>query len=444
MDRRTFIAKSLLATLALGISPALFSSCRKETLLVDSNFSGKVLIVGAGVAGLYAGYLLKLHGIDFTILEASAIVGGRIGKRTDFADFPIDLGAQWLHGRNSILGDLAKSSKAKFTKDNSAAVYWFKNQITSSIPKDVESIIATNGELPDISFAEYAQQQGLGDDYNYLVEQIAGDFGADSNELSIKWTGAEEENWNSGNADYKFEETIYDLIDKNVTKTIKDSIQLNTPINKIEYSESTVIVSDANGTSYQGDKVIITIPIPILQEGYIEFVPALPSTKTGAFNKIGMGASLKVFLKFSSKFYDENIAGGEICAAYADEIIGKKGNDHVLLAFVMGKQAEYLTSLGSDVAITTALLGELDEMYSGQATASFLDAHVENWTTKPFIKGAYSYSKVGIGNARNIAAESIDDKLFFAGEAMNLNGHHQTVHGAMETGYREVMNILQS
>ena len=157
-----------------------------------------------------------------------------------------------------------------------------------------------------------------------------------------------------------------------------------------------------------------------------------------------MGASLKVFLKFSSKFYDENIAGGEICAAYADEIIGKKGNDHVLLAFVMGKQAEYLTSLGSDVAITTALLGELDEMYSGQATASFLDAHVENWTTKPFIKGAYSYSKVGIGNARNIAAESIDDKLFFAGEAMNLNGHHQTVHGAMETGYREVMNILQS
>jgi len=38
----------------------------------------------------------------------------------------------------------------------------------------------------------------------------------------------------------------------------------------------------------------------------------------------------------------------------------------------------------------------------------------------------------------------VNDKIFFAGEAMNLNGHHQTVQGAMETGYREVINILNS
>ncbi|MFT5859614.1 MAG: monoamine oxidase [Flavobacteriaceae bacterium] len=138
------------------------------------------------------------------------------------------------------------------------------------------------------------------------------------------------------------------------------------------------------------------------------------------------------------------MAGGEICAAYADEIIGKNGNDNVLLAFVMGHQAEHLTSLGSNTAITNALLAELDAMYAGQATASFLTSHVENWTTSPFIKGAYSYSKIGIGNARSIAAESIQEKLFFAGEAMNLNGHHQTVQGAIETGYREVINILNS
>lgn len=442
MERRTFIENSFLAYLGLALGPTLLSSCRKDNLFPDSDFSGKVIIVGAGAAGLYAGYILKSRGIDFLIFEASSSSGGRLGKKSDFADYPIDLGAQWLHGRNSILGDLAKSSGTKITKDNSNAVYWFNDQITSTIPKDVEDILSSGGNLPDISFLEYAEQQGLGSEYKYIVEQLAGDSGADSSDISVKWNAVEEEEWNSGDTDFKFEETFFDLIDKNITEEIKGSILLNTAITKINYAADSIVVSDILGGTHQADKLIVTVPITILQDNYIEFVPALPQTKVDAFNKIGMGAGMKVFLKFNSKFYDENIAGGEICAAYADEIIGKSGTDNVLLAFVMGLQAEHLTSLGSDIAITNALLAELDTMYAGQATASFIDSHVENWTTKPFIKGAYSYSKVGIGTSRSIAAQPVDNKLFFAGEAMNLNGHHQTVHGALETGYREVINIL--
>ncbi|MFT6246051.1 MAG: lysine-specific histone demethylase 1B [Salibacteraceae bacterium] len=444
MKRRAFIEKSVLAYLGLALTPNLMASCPKEDVLPNSTFSGRVIIVGAGAAGLYAGFILKSRGIDFTIIEASNTIGGRIGKKEDFADFPIDLGAQWLHGRNSILGDLAKSSGAKITKDTSDQVYWFNNQITSSIPKDVEAIVSADVDIADISYLDYAEQQGLGNEYKYLVEQLAGDFGADSDDLSIKWTAIEEEEWSSGGNDFKFEETFFDLLNKNIITEIQESIVINSPVTKIDYSNDSIEVTDKNGILFAGDKVIVTIPITILQDEYIEFVPSLPPSKIEAFNKIGMGPGMKVFLKFSSKFYDENIAGGEICAAYADEIIGKNGNDNVLLAFVMGHQAEHLTSLGSNAAITNALLAELDAMYAGQATASFLTSHVENWTTNPFIKGAYSYSKIGIGNARSIAAESIQDKLFFAGEAMNLNGHHQTVQGAIETGYREVVNILKS
>ena len=47
-----------------------------------------------------------------------------------------------------------------------------------------------------------------------------------------------------------------------------------------------------------------------------------------------------------------------------------------------------------------------------------------------------------VGDARKIASQPINKKLYFAGEAMNTNGHHQTVHGAVETGYREVVHIL--
>lgn len=157
-----------------------------------------------------------------------------------------------------------------------------------------------------------------------------------------------------------------------------------------------------------------------------------------------MGAGMKVFLKFSSRFYDEVLMGGTICAAYADDTIGKTTNDHVLLAFIMGEQAEYLTSLGSDSAITNALLQELDTMYAGQATPAFIASHVQNWTTHPYIRGAYSYSTIGIGDARKTAAQPVDERIFFAGEAMNITGHHQTVHGAVESGYAAVISILES
>ena len=48
------------------------------------------------------------------------------------------------------------------------------------------------------------------------------------------------------------------------------------------------------------------------------------------------------------------------------------------------------------------------------------------------------------GDTRKNIAEPLGNKVFFAGEATNDNGHHATVHGAVETAYREVINVLNS
>jgi lysine-specific histone demethylase 1B len=441
MDRRQFIKQSTLLSIGGLLIPSTFlSACRKETLFEDINYDGKVIIIGAGAAGLYAGYILKSKGIDFQILEASANYGGRLAKLTGFANFPIDSGAQWLHGKNNILGDLIKKSKTKITLDDSTLKYWFNNQLVNSLPQNTD--IFEGDELPDISYQDYALQKGLGIEYKYIVENIAGDQGAAASRLSVFGNNLDEENWNSGDDDFKFQETFFDLIDTQIASQINDKILLNTIISKIDYSQSEIIITDSNNNIFNANKVIITVPVSVLKSGDIQFIPALPNEKTTAFSKIGMDAGMKVFLKFSNKFFDQNIIGGEICAAYADESIGKIQNDNILLAFIMGEQAEYLTTLGSDTAITAALLQELDLMYNGQASASFIASNVQNWTTNPFVKGAYSYSTVGMGDARKIATQALGKKLYFAGEAMNTNGHHQTVHGAIETGYREVINIL--
>lgn len=442
MDRRNFIKQATLLSIGGYLIPSsLLSSCRKETLLEDIKYEGKVIVIGAGAAGLYAGYLLKSKGIDFTLLEASARYGGRMGKLTGFADYPIDTGAQWMHGRNSIIADLVKSKNIPTTLDESELSYWFNNQVISTLPKD--PFIFEKDNLPDISFKEYAHQQGFGAEYDNIIEAIAGDQGASASALSAYWNGKDEEHWVSGTEDFKFSETYFDAIDKYIAQEVKSSIITNVQIIAVDYSADKIILKDSTNQTYFADKVIVTVPISILKLNEISFTPPLPSEKTEAFSKFGMGPGMKVFLKFSSKFYEDNLYGGTVCAAYVDDTVGKNTSDHVLLAFVMGDQAANLHALGNDAAITNALLQELDLIYGGKATPSFISSSVHDYTSKPFIKGAYGYSTVRMGNARQIAAKSVSNKLFFAGEAMNINGHHQTVHGAVESGYKAVMDILE-
>ncbi|MGD1847659.1 MAG: flavin monoamine oxidase family protein [Salibacteraceae bacterium] len=445
MNRKEFLHKSAYGALgAVALSQWLWA-CRKTELFEEGDYSGKVVVIGAGAAGLYAAYLLRSKGVEVEVLEAADRYGGRLGKLEGFADYPLDLGAQWLHGKNSILGDLIKRTDTAISRDNSESRFWFEGELKRSTPVDIADAFSKEA-LPDVSFLDYADQQGWGrgSAYEYIVEWAAGDQGAGAEAISAFWNIKEEENWSSGEADFKFEQTFFDLFNNHVVPTIADRIRTNTVVNRIDYSGSSIVVTDQQGQTYTADKVIVSVPLPILQDGDIQFTPALPSAKVAAFQKLGMGPGMKVFLKFSEAFYPGNIVGGAVCAAYADEREGKSGSDHVLLAFVMGTQAQKLTDLGSDQAIINALLAELDDMFDGAATAAYLDGRVQNWTTEPFVRGAYSYATVGVGESRKTAAEPIEDRLLFAGEAMNLNGHHQTVHGAVETAIREVTRIFES
>jgi monoamine oxidase len=163
MDRRKFLEQTALLSIGgLLLPSALLSSCRPDTLLEDTSFQGKVLIIGAGAAGLYAGYILKSKGIDFQILEAAPNYGGRLGKLTGFANFPIDLGAQWMHGKNSIVGDLVGKSDTKITLDDSSEKFWFNNELVSSLPRDISEIFDEEENVPDVSFEEFAVQKGFG------------------------------------------------------------------------------------------------------------------------------------------------------------------------------------------------------------------------------------------------------------------------------------------
>ena len=79
-----------------------------DTTALDKsyNYEGKVIVVGAGAAGLAAAKVLEQNNIDYKILEASDRYGGRLKKNTTLADFPIDIGAEWIHSAPIVLNKL--------------------------------------------------------------------------------------------------------------------------------------------------------------------------------------------------------------------------------------------------------------------------------------------------------------------------------------------------
>ena len=102
------------------------------------------------------------------------------------------------------------------------------------------------------------------------------------------------------------------------------------------------------------------------------------------------------------------------------------------------EEATRYESLGSDEAVLKSVLAELDEMFNGRATATYLKHIVHNWSAEPFIQGTYSHRKA---SARKLAAP-LDRKVYFAGEAMNLKGRTIAVHGASESTYLTLRLML--
>ena len=154
---------------------------------------------------------------------------------------------------------------------------------------------------------------------------------------------------------------------------------------------------------------------------------------------------MKVILKFRTCFWKPetaNIVGGAF-ATYWQPIGNQFSNDNILTAFAVGEHAE---KLGIDGTRTIKLLlGELDNLFGNQAaTKNFLDSHTINWSNEPFIGGYVTYPNSSSYFADKTAlAKSVQNKLFFAGEATNTDdGSIGYVHGAIGTGAKAAQELI--
>jgi len=399
MTREEFIKKFAILGLASPFMASMFTSCSNKNHFsyeIPSSYDGKIIIIGAGVTGITAGHILNQKNIDFEILEASAVHGGRVKKIADFADFPIDLGGEWIHkwieAQPPILDSLLEDTHPDFAtfEDRPSSYKLWKN-----------------GKLEDRNIMRHLNKIG----------------------------------------DFKFSNsTWFDFFDQLVTSALKKKIHYNSPVNHINYSEDKVLLKTNSGEAYTADKVLVTVPIKILQNEYITFQPSLPAEQIAAINKEEMPDGLKVFIEFSEKFYPEILLFGSLLKAvsesnhtYYDETFGKNSTKNILGLFAVGEPGKRYTSLKSDEAIIKFILQELDEMFEGKASKYYIKHIIQNWSAEPFIQGSYSKRK---GDVEKMAAP-VADKIYFAGEAMNIKGNTIAVHGASESAYLMLQQMLK-
>ncbi|GAB4198638.1 MAG: NAD(P)/FAD-dependent oxidoreductase [Thermoflexibacter sp.] len=424
--------------------------------LHEVHAQSNVIVVGAGVAGMYAAYLLHNQGFEVTILEASAQWGGRVRALEGFASFPVEIGAEEIHGENSLYYQIVRQANVEmFDSEGGENLYLVNDELLSEerINENkhykkaldlIEKIVNYDGE--DISLQEYMDKQKIDKSIQHILNaELANERGTSSSRLSMKGLAYEFQHWKAGYQTFMLKNHSHSAILKNYFASILDKIQYNQEVKAIDYSEDLVSIITQSGQSFQASKVVLTVPLTILKANLINFYPVLPKEKELAIQKIGMGAGMKVILKFKQAFWGEhtNSIFGQLVPEYWVTSFQRNENEYVLTALVNGVNAEFLSHQGEEAI--NSILNELDNIFGANvASANLEKSYLMDWIKEPFIKGAYSFDKVGGGDSRQILAEPIAGKLFFAGEATCTNGHHASIHGAMESAARAVKEILET
>nr|XP_010299708.1 PREDICTED: lysine-specific histone demethylase 1B isoform X2 [Balearica regulorum gibbericeps] len=228
-------------------------------------------------------------------------------------------------------------------------------------------------------------------------------------------------------------------------------IRLNFPVQSIDYSGEEVQVTTADGTVWTTQKVLVTVPLALLQKNAIQFNPPLSEKKIKAINSLGAGVIEKIALQFPYRFWDSKIQGADffghippnssqrgLFSVFYD--MDPEGKQSILMSVVTGDAVTTIKNF-DDKQVLQQCMTVLRELFKEQEVPDPVKFFVTRWSKDPWLQMAYSFVKTGgSGEAYDIIAEDIQGKIFFAGEATNRH-FPQTVTGAYLSGVREASKI---
>jgi len=414
----------------------------------------EVIVIGGGIAGLAAAHSLSSHGLSVTVLEARNRFGGRILTLHD-KGLPLDLGAEFIHGRHPDLWKLIASAtlathavpdrQLRVEEDGSLQPHDFWGEISKVLGQ-----IDTN--KPDESFATFiAHAEASPDLKKQAFDFVEGFNAARGDRISAHSVAVAEKTSEEmdGDKQFRLENGYGSLVHwlQTLAHNQGCTLRLGCEVTTIKWKPGEVETTFSHGgktESLLANAAIVTLPLGVLQAGTVQFDPPLPSRQQRAISDLAFGSVMKITMVFQERFWPEANFG---FVHSLDDPIPTWWSDPrgtVLTGWAGGPRAEQSESLDAtaleDCAVRTLarILGESPKRIQGALEASYL----HDWSRDPFARGAYSYVPVGAMSAPERLGESVEETLFFAGEATARGCQVGTVHGALESGTRAARELI--
>lgn len=422
---------------------------------------GRCLVVGAGLAGLAAAKALKALGQEVLVLEARDRLGGRIWTSQQWPGVPLDLGASWIHGvRGNPLSGLADGLRAQrlvthydkaigynaqgraLSDAESARLEQIKKQVQRALRqaqqrgKDVSlrEAVQAWGPLRDLS----AQDRTL---LNFVLSSAyEQEYAGSAESLSAHWFDSAEA---FGGEDALFAQG-FGVITAHLAAGL--DVRLSQAVKAIEWSQAEVRVS-TDSAQFVADRVLVTLPLGVLKNGSVRFLPDLPSNKRQAVAKLGMGVLNKCYLRFKHAFWPGDVDWLEHIPAqhgrWTEWVSFKRVADQpVLLGFNAADFGRDIEAWSDEQTVASAM-DSLRSMF-GAGIPEPVGHQITRWASDPFAGGSYSYNALGSHpEMRDALAAPVEGRLFFAGEASHTQ-HFATAHGAYLSGLRAAQQMVSA
>uniref|UniRef100_A0A8C5QS08 Amine oxidase domain-containing protein n=1 Tax=Leptobrachium leishanense TaxID=445787 RepID=A0A8C5QS08_9ANUR len=320
-----------------------------------SQASPRVVIIGAGFAGLGAATTLVKHGIkDLVLLEALDRAGGRVWTHKPFGAAALELGATWIHGqKDNPLYDMAKQhglladesfNMVTCQPDTVSPEDYFFDEHGKLFPSgEVEQVTGFFGQqmskINEADFDLHCEAWSVGE---YLDEEFrkTSFSGTEVSKGVYEWCKRVECIDEACNSMYEFslsqlglytalEGPFFNCLGRGGYQALLNILLEQLPPNSLRYQKPVqcihweglpidlpdvpvhpVKVLCEDGEEFRATHVIVTVSLGCLKERASSlFDPPLPHGKLEAIARLGFGTVAKIFLDFSEPFWPENCEG---------------------------------------------------------------------------------------------------------------------------------------
>lgn len=448
----------------------------------------RVVIVGAGLAGLSAGYELKRAGHTPIILEAQQRVGGRVHTLRDpFTEgLYAEVGAMRIPRAHTLTMSYVEKFGLKtndFTMDNPNAYYYMggRKVRASEAAKD-PSLLGfdvseqekgkTAGKMYEAAlkplldllerdgdkaweeivakYDQYSTREFL--ELNGWSEGMIEMFGLLANQESVMNSSfLELFREDSGNYYTNMIELDggTDRLPHAFLPELKDNIRFGAKMIAMDQSPTDVTIhyrTQAGRFEEKGDYAIITVPFPVLR--HVEVLKPFTRAKNRAIRQLHYDASAKILFQCKRRFWEEDdgIFGGgtmtdlPIRNLYYPDHGRETGRGVILASYTWSEDAQRWGSLKPDDRIVQAL-DDVAEIHP-QITKEFEVGASWMWHDDEFAGGAFALFDPGQQTLLQDEIVKPEGRIHFAGEHASL--YHAWIQGAFESGLRAAIAIHQS